>query len=342
MKILKLLDMVMNKIINVGAPVNDNDATTKKYVDDGLDTKLGASSKAVDSEKLDNISSSGFAQVKNIASGADLNTLTTSGIYRLGSSNTNMPVGAASYGQLLVMYGLSDTITQMYCNYTGGKSFIRSGNPTDVGGSGSWGSWKEFSYSDHNHSGVYEPVFTKNSGFNKALGTSAGQVAEGNHTHSALYAALSHYHTRIRALAHYTWNDDTKLPRDYNYGVETCFVTPADGWPNYGTVLTVKGHTSAQDGGTLQLYTPYGPSHGGDPLQYRTGMYDNAGWTAWKTIANIDQVLAKTNTTTFTPTADYHPATKKYVDDNMTSYNITSGTADPSGGSDGDIYFQYE
>jgi hypothetical protein len=27
--------------------------------------------------------------------------------------------------------------------------------------------------------------------------------------------------------------------------------------------------------------------------------------------------ISKTNTTVFTPTADYHPATKKYVDDNV-------------------------
>lgn len=31
--------------------------------------------------------------------------------------------------------------------------------------------------------------------------------------------------------------------------------------------------------------------------------------------ANISDVLTKTNTTSYTPTADYHPATKKYVDD---------------------------
>ena len=32
--------------------------------------------------------------------------------------------------------------------------------------------------------------------------------------------------------------------------------------------------------------------------------------------ANSSDVLKKTNTAAFTPTADYHPATKKYVDDN--------------------------
>ena len=33
------------------------------------------------------------------------------------------------------------------------------------------------------------------------------------------------------------------------------------------------------------------------------------------TKANVSDVLTKTNTTAFTPTADYQPATKKYVDD---------------------------
>ena len=35
---------------------------------------------------------------------------------------------------------------------------------------------------------------------------------------------------------------------------------------------------------------------------------------SWK--ANTSDVLTKTNTTSYTPSADYHPATKKYVDDN--------------------------
>lgn len=49
---------------------------------------------------------------------------------------------------------------------------------------------------DHNHDGFYEPVFTKNTAFNKNFGTAAGTVAEGNHTHdySAVYAAIGHNH----------------------------------------------------------------------------------------------------------------------------------------------------
>ncbi|MCW5699286.1 MAG: hypothetical protein KIT00_05555, partial [Rhodospirillales bacterium] len=43
----------------------------------------------------------------------------------------------------------------------------------------------------HDHVGVYEPVFLKNSGFNKDLGTIAGTVSEGNHTHDATYAPIA-------------------------------------------------------------------------------------------------------------------------------------------------------
>lgn len=38
-----------------------------------------------------------------------------------------------------------------------------------------------------------------------------------------------------------------------------------------------------------------------------------------RTLTDTTQVLTKWNTTTFTPTANYHPATKKYVDDSIAS-----------------------
>ena len=45
---------------------------------------------------------------------------------------------------------------------------------------------KTVSLSGHLHAGVYEPVFSKNTAFNKNFGTTAGTVAEGNHTHGYL------------------------------------------------------------------------------------------------------------------------------------------------------------
>lgn len=56
--------------------------------------------------------------------------------------------------------------------------------------------------------------------------------------------------------------------------------------------------------------------------------------------ADKTDVLLLDNTVSFTPTEDYHPSTKKYVDDTVNV--ITSGTAAPTGGNDGDIYLQYE
>jgi len=50
-----------------------------------------------------------------------------------------------------------------------------------------------FALSGHDHSGVYEPTFSKNTAFNKNFGTSLGTVSEGNHTHS-IYASITHDH----------------------------------------------------------------------------------------------------------------------------------------------------
>ena len=50
-----------------------------------------------------------------------------------------------------------------------------------------------------------------------------------------------------------------------------------------------------------------------------TSVNGNTGAITW--LANASDVLTKTNTTSFTPTGDYQPATKKYVDDNKTEYN---------------------
>ena len=70
------------------------------------------------------------------------------------------------------------------------------------------------------------------------------------------------------------------------------------------------------------------------PTQDQTDMfaewvYVNNEWNPWG-VKKIDldalkteienEVLTKTNTTSYTPTANYHPATKKYVDDNCIPY----------------------
>lgn len=120
---------------------------------------------------------------------ADLNTLTTSGFYRLSGTNDNMPSGGA-WSQLLTMYGGGDTITQIIGDYANGKIFTRSGNPTDVGGSGKWTAWKTIAFTDSNIAG------------NAATATKATQDGSGNNivntyaTKSQINALIS----RIEAL----------------------------------------------------------------------------------------------------------------------------------------------
>lgn len=72
---------------------------------------------------------------------SDFNTVTQSGAYRFESGNANAP-SSFGYGQLLVMHGASDTITQIASDYSSGVIYWRSGNPSNVGGTGSWGPWR--------------------------------------------------------------------------------------------------------------------------------------------------------------------------------------------------------
>lgn len=92
----------------------------------------------------------------------------------------------------------------------------------------------------------------------------------------------------LSALGNYVWAAST-LPTSFNAGIQTSFVQPADGWPNYGSVITTRTYSGG--GGSLQMYVPYGPTNGGTGLQVRFGNYDVSGgnsWTAWKTLLASD------------------------------------------------------
>lgn len=54
----------------------------------------------------------------------------------------------------------------------------------------------------------------------------------------------------------------------------------------------------------------------------------------------VDQItLLKNNTTAFTPTTDYQPATKKYVDENS-GIGIVASATQPSGQAVGDFWYE--
>ncbi len=88
----------------------------------------------------------------------------------------------------------------------------------------------------------------------------------------------------LSALGSYVWSAST-LPTGYNQGIQASFVSAAQGFQSYGSVLTMNAYSGG--GSALQLYVPYSASYGGNGLQIRSGNYDvNGGnsWTSWKTL----------------------------------------------------------
>lgn len=99
----------------------------------------GMVDKAESSNSLGGKAASEFAC--NAIGGSDLNTIIQSGMYRINSSLSNAPTGI-EYGQLIVVHGGGDSITQIVTDYSSRNIYWRSGNPKDVSGSGSWGVWR--------------------------------------------------------------------------------------------------------------------------------------------------------------------------------------------------------
>jgi hypothetical protein len=69
-----------------------------------------------------------------------MDNATTSGMYRFDDAITNGP--GFSYGQVIVVHGASDTIAQVAFDWSTGTMKVRAGNPSSVGGGGSWSAWR--------------------------------------------------------------------------------------------------------------------------------------------------------------------------------------------------------
>ena len=121
-----------------------------------------------------------------------------------------------------------------------------------------------------------------------ATGTSAAFDGSGNVSIPVVIGDDSHAHTSIAQVGNYSapFNNAANTPRAfYNAGLCHCFVRASDGWPvGNGRVLNMPSFTSGQDGGAMQILTPYqaGQSDNNN-IMWRVGLYNNAGWTGWKT-----------------------------------------------------------
>ena len=100
------------------------------------------------------------------------------------------------------------------------------------------------------------------------------------------------YSNYVNRVTNYQWLNAT-LPTGYNSGLETSFVSAAEGWPNYGVVLSVMGRIPTDPGGNFQLYMGHGSSYGGLGLRVRSINQTNSAWTSWKIL------LDETNYTSY-------------------------------------------
>ncbi len=92
----------------------------------------------------------------------------------------------------------------------------------------------------------------------------------------------SNISAQLNSAGTYVWNA-TDSPKTFNGKFQLSFVSSAQGFQNYGTVLAGGGYYNSQDGSAFQMYFPYNPAYGGIAPQVRFGLYDNAGWSSWNT-----------------------------------------------------------
>lgn len=95
--------------------------------------------------------------------------------------------------------------------------------------------------------------------------------------------------SRLAALSLYSFSASTNA-RDFPLGIQASFVSDAQGYISYGSVVRVA--TYVNDGGGAELYFPYSTGYGGNSMRYRMGQYDNAGWTGWKTVIDDTSISA--------------------------------------------------
>ena len=104
----------------------------------------------------------------------------------------------------------------------------------------------EFATFDHRHDDLYEPKFTKRTGFNKNFGLTKGTVAEGDHGHNG-YAITGHTHSEYAALNHPHNEYEPKIKTKYsafNQNFGTGYNDCARGDHDHGD-LPIGPHTHA-------------------------------------------------------------------------------------------------
>lgn len=154
----------------------------------------------------------GFSDIF-LQDGCDLNNAVNSGFYRLSDKHVNSPQEeSGSWGQMLVCRG-GDTISQILMPYDKSAIYIRSGNPSSVGGTGSWNPWKRVaSYNDDIK--MFGLGFDGNALSDYSLGTSNGWYAMNGEscTNAPAYGGFGYG----SMMVHNRWSNITQEARFRN------------------------------------------------------------------------------------------------------------------------------
>lgn len=134
----------------------DNNGYPQIYVDNStwvnLATKSSVDSVTATANAAYTRANSSVPYEVYLSNGTDLNTVVASGFYRLNiehANNTNSSgYYACDWSQMIVCHGGGDTIMQIIVDYSTATMFVRSGNPSDIGGAGSWTAWKRMLKAD--------------------------------------------------------------------------------------------------------------------------------------------------------------------------------------------------
>jgi hypothetical protein len=114
-----------------------------------IDTGWHRIGEGCNSDTLDGYHVDSFVKL-NYAATTNWDTITDGGMYRMDDITTQPSniFGMSSYGQLLVIRGYADTVTQIYCNYNDNQIFSRSANGVGTA-TVNWTPWDRF-YSSRN------------------------------------------------------------------------------------------------------------------------------------------------------------------------------------------------
>lgn len=207
----------------------------------------------------------------------------------LATSEHHYPVEEA--GILIVSGTITDKTNQIYHTYNSNRIFIRCA--TSSGSTGEFSDWVELA--------KVTDVLTKT---NTSSFTPTGDYQPATKKYVDITT------TKFVQLGTSNLNDFVGSDSEGFIGVQT-----------YGANATLDRNYPIAESGMLicagsinqrtnQIYQTFNSNR-----TFTRGAGINE-FTPWKELVSINDVLSKTNTTEYTPTSDFHPATKKYVDEN--------------------------